>query len=140
MVWLRFTPKSRNAKTATQLGRLLAGIVPLPSYMALTKNEERDKKVFLVDGGDPGFNPARNKAIIEDTIKKYELMRERKRRDYNDKLGERVDAVATYLKSMAADSNKPVEKYFSKRELAHLRGKKIIQVLQGQARILGSIN
>ncbi|MEK9208154.1 MAG: hypothetical protein AAB922_06730 [Patescibacteria group bacterium] len=108
--------------------------------MALTKNEERDKKVFLVDGGDAGFSPSRNRAVIEDTIKKYEILRARKNKEYNDKLGERVDAVATYLKSMAADSNKPVEKYFSKKELAYLRGKKIVQVIQGQARVLGSIN
>lgn len=89
-----------------------------------------DKKFYVVTP-DPDFNPDRNKAIIENSIKKYEATRKKKNAEYVDKLRERTDAVATYLKSRWAESDRPVEKYFGKRMLAHLRAQKIVQKLKG---------
>lgn len=95
----------------------------------ITKNQIRDHKKYFIEKGDEGFNPKRNQHIVNDTIKKYELMRRNKMYDYINALGERTQAIAFYLKSLIG-SGKPVEKYFGKRWLAYLRGQRIRQILQ----------
>jgi len=96
----------------------------------IIEEQERDHALYYVDGGEPGFSPAYNKMVIERTMRKALENRKRKQKDYIESVRERADAVATYLKSRAAEANTPVEKYFSKRELAYLRGEKIAQKLQ----------
>lgn len=83
---------------------------------------------FYVAKPDADFNPDRNKAVVEASIRKYEATVARKKKEYWNMVGERADAVATYLKSTKVGS--PVEHYFGKRELARLRGQKIIQKLK----------
>jgi hypothetical protein len=102
----------------------------------LTSSQKEDYERFYVAEGDPDFSPARNKAIIEGTIKKYEAYRRKKDKEYVDSIRERADAVATYLKHVDQKSDTPVEKYFSKSELAYLRGQQIVERLQGTQRIL----
>jgi hypothetical protein len=98
-----------------------------------------DKKFYLMTP-DPGFSPERNKRIIQKTIEKYEQEKLKRMRLYKDKLGERTDAVATYLCSRAADSNKPIERYIGKKELAYLQGKKIMSIMKNGMRILQEAN
>jgi hypothetical protein len=85
---------------------------------------------FFVEKGDPGFSPDHNKRVIDKTIKNYEMLRMRKLKEWKDKLGERTDVVATYLSSRAAESNKPIDKYITKKYMAHLQGKRIMQVIR----------
>lgn len=92
----------------------------------MNKIDKSDFKYFVEDG-DIGFNPERNKAIIEGTIKKYEKTVKAKRRSYEDKIMERSDALATYFRSRMAEGSTPVEKYFGKKALTHLRGQRILQ-------------
>lgn len=76
--------------------------------------------------GDPDFNLKRNNEIIERTILKNDIVRADRQREFNKQLLERADAAASYLK--AADRNpflKP-EDYFSKEELIHLQGRRIL--------------
>ena len=89
---------------------------------------KQDYDRFYVAKPDPGFSPDRNNAIVEGTIKKYEATVRRKQKEYANKVGERADAVATYLKSFSVGT--PVEKYFGKRTLAYLRGQKILQKIK----------
>lgn len=93
----------------------------------ITQEDLEANKSLYVAKPDPGFSPDRNKAIIEGTIKKYEETRARKQREYKEQVAERSDAVVTYLKSNKVGT--PIEKYFNRRELAHLRGQKIVQKL-----------
>ena len=91
-----------------------------------------DKRFWPVDP-DPDFNPERNRLVIERTIKKYEEQRARKQGDFVDKLKERTDAVASWLTSShGAESMKPMDRYFSKRYLAHLRGQEIVKEIKGR--------
>lgn len=85
-----------------------------------------DQKFFKPEG-DPGFSPARNKHIIDETIKDYELNRNRKMRDYEKALKERTDAVACYLTSPHGAGSKPVEKYFGRKWLIKLRGEQLLE-------------
>lgn len=98
------------------------------------KIKQEDSK-FFVEKGDPGFNPSRNKSIIAETIRKTNELYKAKQKLADDALGERVDAVVTYIKSRAGQSGSPVEQYFGKRMLAYLRGQKISQVVK--TRLMG---
>ncbi len=102
----------------------------------LTKNQRLDYKKWFKEDGDAGFSPERNKAIIEKTIRKHELNILRKKKSYAEAVGERADAVATYLKSLSNGNELSVERYFGRKELTRLRGQQIIQKLQGNKTLL----
>lgn len=95
--------------------------------MADISSEDRR---FFVTKPDKDFSPERNKAVIAESIKKYERMRARKQKDYVEKIAERADAVVSYLRSRAIDSGTPIEKYLGKTNLAHFQGQKIIQKIR----------
>ncbi len=94
-----------------------------------------DKRHFK-EKGDPGFSPERNKSVIEESIKKYEATRARKKAEYADQVMERADAVASFLKNIdkgkmtGMNSEDQALKYFGKKELAKLRGQKILGILE----------
>lgn len=95
-----------------------------------------DKKYFI-EGGEQGFNPEQNKWVIEDSIRRYELMRKRKMKDFRDGISERAEAVASYLTSSKGAvykgfSESGLTKYFGKRKLADLQGKNIIERLSSK--------
>lgn len=106
----------------------------------ITKNQERDYKKFLIPQGDIGFNPKRNKTIIDEVIKENEVLQKRKEKQYVDKLRYRTDAVASYLKKLASGSTIKVETYFGRKELAKLRGQKIVAEIKDRATKLLEVN
>jgi hypothetical protein len=87
-----------------------------------------DDKKFYVAGGDPNFNGDHNKRVIAEVMRKHEETRQRKIKEFNEELAERADAAEMYLLHVS-NKGTPIEKYFGRRELAHLQGKKIIQKL-----------
>lgn len=89
-----------------------------------------DRK-FWPDKPDPGFSPDKNKFVIESTIMKYEAMRAKKVKEFNEGVAERANAAACYLTSEhGARSSTPIQRYFGKRTLAKLQGKSIINKLK----------
>ena len=98
----------------------------------ITENQKRDHALFFIEDGEEGFSPERNKAIIANSIKKYNDYKKKQVKKYHEALDERVHAVACYLKSKFVDSTNSniFEKYFGKNYLAYLRGQKIKRVLQ----------
>jgi glutathione synthase/RimK-type ligase-like ATP-grasp enzyme len=97
----------------------------------IKEEQQRDHALYFVEDGEEGFSPEHNKFIIEKTIKKHKLMMQRRKKAYEESVRERADAVATYLKSSAAQKDTPVEKYFGKKWMAYLRGEKIVEQLKG---------
>jgi len=97
----------------------------------IAEEQKRDHALYFVADGEPGFSEAHNRAVIAGTIKKYEAKRKLKMKEYRDQIAERSDAVATYLTSRIAEGNTPIEKYFGKKMMSHLRGEKILQILKG---------
>lgn len=77
---------------------------------------------------DQTFSEARNKAVIEDTIRRHEANVRNKQKEFDQELGERTDAAASYLKHLASKGT-PIEKYFGRRELVHLQARKIEHAL-----------
>ena len=96
----------------------------------MTKDQIRDYRRFYKEEGDEGFSPKRNKAIVDRTIKKHEIMRKKKDAEFTDKLRERTDAVAGYFKHLAGGKNTPLERYFGRKTLTHLQGRKIVAKIQ----------
>jgi hypothetical protein len=101
--------------------------------------QKRDHALYFIEDGEEGFSPEHNKFVIENTMKKYEANRKKKAKEHVEAIRERADAVATYFKSRMAEGNTPVEKYFGKRNLAYLRGEKILQKLKSNT-LLGKKN
>jgi len=98
----------------------------------LTKDQKRDHRKFFKEKGDIGFSPKRNKTVVDGTIKKYEAMRKQRSKQYGEQVRDRADAVATYLKHLAYGKSTTVEKYFGRKELARLQGKKILATIKNQ--------
>lgn len=103
--------------------------------MKLPKVDKKDWKYVKPDP-DPGFDPERNKRIIENTIKKYEATRKRKEAVFSEGLAERADAAAFYVKHLAKGKSTPAEKYFGRRQLAYLRGKYVMDRLKDQLTVI----
>ena len=95
----------------------------------ITEQQKRDHALFFVEDGEEGFSPERNRATIQHSIEKYEAKRIEKQKAYVEEIRYRADAVATYLKSRVAEGSTPIERYFSRQELAKLRGEKIKNVI-----------
>lgn len=97
----------------------------------LTQNQILDFKKWYLPGGDKGFNPKRNKEIIEATIKKTDDLKRKKEAEYREAVAERSEAAVSYLFSRkGAGSRQSVEKYFGKKELARLRAEDILTKLK----------
>lgn len=89
--------------------------------MKTSQLDPRDHK-YIIEGGDPGFNPDRNKAIIAKTIRDAEAYNKAQWYKWRDQLGERAEAAAYYLKHVDRNKSTSVENYFGRNELARLRG------------------
>jgi hypothetical protein len=86
---------------------------------------------YVLNKPDQNFSPERNKAVIESTINEYDKMREEKRKLLKDGIGERSEAIASFLKHVnTGKGTDRVESYFTPQRLAHLRGEDIINSLK----------
>lgn len=96
------------------------------------KKINEDYLKFYKKVPDKDFSPARNKAIVEQTIVDYDAMRRKKVEEKVEGYGERADAVVSYLKNIGqAGGESNINKYFGNRMLAYLRGQEIRNKLMG---------
>lgn len=100
----------------------------------------QDLKYVKVDP-NPDFDPDHNKAVIEKTIKDNEKLVKARTNEALEKVKERNNAVAIYLRSLnqggkATDR----EKFFGKKYIAYLRGKEVMEQLKGQMMLQGRNN
>lgn len=78
---------------------------------------------FVKSEPDPDFSEEHNRMVIESTIQETERNQAQKRRDFNEQLKERADAVARFIQRVKAGSGESnIESYFGKKMLAHLSG------------------
>lgn len=106
----------------------------------LTENQLLDYRKWYLDTPEEGFSPERNKQVIEKTIKKSELIRQRRNKDYIEQIRERSDAVVTFLRAVDRGREPNIDRYFGRTELARLRGQRIVEEIQGRARRLLSLD
>lgn len=80
---------------------------------------------YVKETPDPGWNPDKTKAQVADCIAKYEANIKKKNEQFKEMIGERSDAIATWIKSDKG-SNKPIEKYLGRQIMTKLAGEKIL--------------
>lgn len=104
-------------------------------------NEQRDYQLYYVRDVDPNFSPEKNKFVIDKTIKEYERKRKQKDKQFTRDLDERSQAVYQYLRHLDKGHSTPLEKYFGKKTLAHLRGERIRTIIRPDgSRVFEEIN
>ncbi len=74
---------------------------------------------------DPDFNGDHNKAVVQKTMAQYEAKRKQAQSEFDDMLGERVEAVGMYLRAVDDGKAHRIEDYFGPRYLAELRAQRI---------------
>ena len=98
-----------------------------------------DEKYLQILPEDPNFDPAHNKRVIEESIKKHEANRQAKERENTEGIKERAEAMARYVKSLQqGKATSDVEKYFGKRHLAYLRGEEVMARIKDQLKVIGN--
>ena len=97
--------------------------------------QEKDMQRFFKEGGDVGFSPEKNKAVIEETIKHNNQLFSHRYMTYNEKLRERVHATAWYISWLNSGKGNKAEQYFGKRELARLRGIEVANEMKNITRL-----
>ena len=95
------------------------------------KIDKRDYK-FVPMTPDADFSPERNKQVIEGSIKKYEAMRLKKQKQFMEGIGERSEAVASFLHHVKQGRHNDVDSYFGKSTLTKLRGLEIVDNLRSR--------
>ncbi len=87
--------------------------------------------------GDANFNEEHNRDVIANTIKKTNKRHEQQKKDWEDGLFERSDAVYSYLRHTAfgGKSDKTIEQYLGKEYFIKLLGEERIRDLQKRASV-----
>lgn len=82
---------------------------------------------------DPDFDPIHNQRVIDETIRENDLMASRKSHEYREKVRERAEAVAKYIKGIDdGKTNASVLEYFGRQELSRLRGEELLDEVRGK--------
>lgn len=96
------------------------------------------KYMYQKPEGDVGFDPLHNQRVVERTIKLTKAREAKLKKEYMNKVEERVDAGVYFLKALAkgkyasSDPHTQAMKYFGRQELARLRGEEIKQELMAK--------
>lgn len=107
---------------------------------SLSDKEYQENLVFFRKHGvpeDPKFNEKRNRDTIARTIKKNEALWKKRRKEFRDSLGEKIDMVASYLKRQANGGETTIDKYLGRRWMAKLRGEQIVSQLRDKLMVRG---
>jgi hypothetical protein len=86
--------------------------------------------------GDPDFNEKRSRAVINNTIKKYEAIRAARSKFIEEGVRERSDAISSWVASMNG-SGKPIDQYLGRKWMAYFRGEEIVAKLREKLRLVG---
>lgn len=89
-----------------------------------------DMKRFWAERPDPDFDPKRNEDVIKRSIARAEELRRQKIKAKMEGIGDRANALASYIKYLDKGGGKKAEDYFGRKEMARLQGKKVIQILK----------
>ena len=80
---------------------------------------------FVKSDPDEGFSESHNRQVIEDSIKETDKIQKKKRKEYDETVDERIDAVARFLqRAKMGVGESDVKSYFGKKMLEYLKGDK----------------
>lgn len=89
-----------------------------------------DMKRFWKERPDPDFSVKHNEEVVARSIARAEALRKQKIKEKMEGLGERANALASYIKYLDHGGGKSADNYFGKKTLAELQGKKVMTILQ----------
>lgn len=89
-----------------------------------------DMKRFWKDRPDPDFDAKHNEEVVARSIKHAEEHRAAMLKAQNEGLGDRVNALSSFIKYKVNGGSKDADGYFGRREMARLQGKKVMTILQ----------
>lgn len=87
--------------------------------------QKQDKRLFVDNPKD--FNPARNKAIVEETIRETTKLFQDMRDAVDEDLRDRIDILGSYAKYRFNQGTKGFEDYAGKQLYRQVIGEKILQ-------------
>ena len=94
------------------------------------KKSQELKRIYAryndVSVPDENFNVARNKAIIEETIREATAFHAKAGKVLDDQMGERIEAVAAYGCYRFSKGTKSPEDYFGKKLFSRFVGERIM--------------
>ena len=94
---------------------------------------------FVPADPDPDFDPAHNRRVIRKSIRDTEANMRRKGREHNQAYRERAEATSRYLKNLQQGRGaSKIDKYFSRKHLAYLKGKEVKARIEDELRVIGS--
>lgn len=119
----------------TILGSQDSKRVQVPHFPPMKKKTEISRKDWKYmeqnPYGDPDFSEEHNRKVIAEVDEWNDMMDRQRERDHKEKLSERTEAMAQYLKNVSDGKGvTSVEGYFGKRYLAYLRGEEIVKQLK----------
>lgn len=91
---------------------------------------------YYVKNPDSSFSPARNKAIIDETISETEKFFNTYDKAFTDEVGNRVDILSTYARYRFNTGEKTFKEYTGKKLWTQLVGEKILQ----KVRVMDTVN
>lgn len=91
---------------------------------------------YVVSRPDRSFNPAKNKALIQETITEAENYHRNQGKIIESALGERIDAVASYGCYRFNKGEKSIREYLGDKVYTHLIGEKILE----KVRVMQTVN
>jgi hypothetical protein len=90
-----------------------------------------DMKRFWAERPDPDFSPEHNDFVVKNSIAKAEAHRKAMQKLQQEGMAERASALTSYIKHLDHTGKRTTaEEYFGRKELAHLQGKKVMQILK----------
>jgi len=96
----------------------------------IIRQQKEDIALFFKEDGDENFSPTRNQAVMESVKRKMLANRQRILKEEGERIEERVSALMTYMRSLRSDQGTPIERYFGKKGMAHLRGERILKTIK----------
>jgi hypothetical protein len=96
--------------------------------------QPEDYKYFVKDPSS--FNPAKNKAVINETIKETEKFFKDMVEKMDDEMGNRIDILSTYARYRFNTGSKNFRDYAGKQLADQLIGEKILQ----RVRVMDTVN
>lgn len=106
----------------------------MPSIAHLTSE---DVKRYGTQG-DPNFNAAHNKAVIDKTIKDHDKVMKAKIKRMNEGIAERTDMLSSYIMNITnKNSDKTFEEYVGWNNMKRVWGEARVSELKERAAIRG---
>ena len=95
-----------------------------------------ENKQFFLEVPEPGFSPARNKYIVENSIRKHKARKKKIEKEFMEGMGLRADAITSFFAYVNdKGGSKSFEEYVGKNTLLEMQGQRWLEKKKEERRI-----